>query len=134
MKTPKLFRYLVNSCVVTVLDIIIVWVLVRLFGVNIVAANTVGVIAGFLLDYFLSVFYVFESASGTNGFAIYLITFLFGLVLADALIYWSSVSIFAGCEADINLLLSKGVSIVIPFFILYYLRKILYSIKEKHDK
>ncbi len=134
MRTPKLFRYLINSCVVTVLDILIVWVLVRLFGINIVAANTVGVIAGFLLDYFLSAFYVFKSASGRSGFAIYLVTFLFGLVLADALIYWSSVYIFSTCNADINLLLSKGVSIVGPFFVLYNLRKVLYAIKEKRDK
>ena len=93
MKTPGIFRYLVNSFVVTVIDVIIVWILVQ-FGVDIVVSNTIGVVIGFLLDYMLSVIYVFDSAKGKGGFAIYLSTFIMGLFLADFLIWWGNTRLF----------------------------------------
>jgi len=83
---------------------------------------------------------VFNTEYGAKGFIIYLVTFVLGLFIANFLIYVSYKFIFQRLNDDLNLLLSKGISVVLPFFFLYYLRKFLYekldeyyefSIKEK---
>ena len=125
-----LIRYGINSIVTTVVDTAIVWILVKM-GISIVAANTTGVIAGFLLGYVLTAAYVFQAAKGKMGFVIYFGTFLIGLVLADYLIWLGNTRLFATFSESVNFLLSKGLSIVVPFFVMYFLRKILYGILEK---
>ncbi len=125
-----LIRYGINSIVTTVVDTAIVWILVKM-GISIVAANTTGVIVGFLLGYVLTAAYVFQAAKGKMGFVIYFGTFLIGLVLADYLIWLGNTRLFAVFSESVNFLLSKGLSIVVPFFVMYFLRKILYGILEK---
>ena len=125
-----LIRYGINSIVTTVVDTAIVWILVKM-GISIVAANTTGVIVGFLLGYVLTAAYVFQAAKGKMGFVIYFGTFLIGLVLADYLIWLGNTRLFATFSESVNFLLSKGLSIVVPFFVMYFLRKILYGILEK---
>ena len=125
-----LIRYGINSIVTTVVDTAIVWILVKM-GISIVAANTTGVIVGFLLGYVLTAAYVFQAAKGKMGFVIYFGTFLIGLVLADYLIWLGNTRLFAAFSESVNFLLSKGLSIVVPFFGMYFLRKILYGILEK---
>lgn len=126
-----LIRYGINSIVTTVMDTAIVWILVKM-GISIVAANTTGVIVGFLLGYVLTAAYVFQAAKGKMGFVIYFGTFLIGLVLADYLIWLGNTRLFVAFSESVNFLLSKGLSIVVPFFVMYFLRKILYGMLEKH--
>lgn len=126
-----LFRYGINSVVTTIVDTAIVWILVKM-GISIVAANTTGVIVGFLLGYVLTAAYVFQAAKGKMGFVIYFGTFLIGLVLADYLIWLGNTRLFTAFSESVNFLLSKGLSIVVPFFVMYFLRKILYGMLEKH--
>lgn len=134
MKMPQIIRYGLNSCIVTVLDLIIVWILFSGFHMNIVVANTLGVISGFLFDYILSVLFVFKQAKKTGGFTVYLVTFVFGLALADWLIYIGNTILFINMNEKLNFLFSKGLSIVVPFFLLYYLRKVIYILMEnKHQ-
>lgn len=128
LKFPPLMKYLYYSILVTVLDVAIVWILYRYFNINIVISNTVGVIAGFLIHYILASKSVFNSEYGVSGFIIYLGTFLLGLALANGLIFLGKYYLFCSLPADIDFLFSKGLSIVIPFFILYYLRKFLYRL------
>lgn len=57
----KIIRYLFCSIISTVFDVAIVWCLYHLAGVSLVVANTVGVVAGFLISYVLSARQVFET-------------------------------------------------------------------------
>lgn len=130
-KTAPLLRYLWYSILVTVLDVIIVWILYRPLHINIVISNTAGVIAGFLVHYLLASKTVFELEYGVIGFIIYLGTFLFGLALANGLIFVGERYLFRTMSIDMNFLFSKGLSISVPFFALYYLRKFLYGFLKK---
>jgi len=121
-----ILRYGANSIITTLVDTAIVWILVKL-GVGIVAANTVGVLVGFVLGYVLTAAYVFQAARGRLGFVIYLGTFGIGLGMADWLIWWGHTAAFAAFGEGMNFLLSKGLSIVLPFFVMYFLRKGLYA-------
>lgn len=128
----NLIRYFINSCIVTVIDVIIVWILNVGLNVPIVLANTIGVVVGFIIDYRLSSHFVFKEANSIRGFIVYLATFFIGLVLADTIIYISANKIFFAYEANICFVLSKGMSIVIPFFCLYFLRKVCYTYMQKN--
>ena len=134
-KFPPLMKYLYYSILVTILDVAVVWLLYRYFNINIVISNTVGVVAGFLLHYILASKSVFNSEYGILGFIIYLGTFLFGLAMANGLIYLGKYYLFCSLSVNINFLFSKGLSIVAPFFVLYYLRKFLYGLirVEKYE-
>jgi len=119
-------NYFIYSVVVTIIDTGIVWALVRFTSTHLVAANTIGVTTGFLLHYLLASKAVFKTEYGMTGFVIYLATFLFGLNFANWLIVMSYEYVFTAYAVDIRILLSKGVSIGVPFFAMYYMRKYLF--------
>lgn len=133
MKLPRIFRYLFNSGIVTVVDVMVVWILVQC-QIDIVVSNTIGVIVGFLLGYMLTAWLVFDSAKGKGGFVIYFVTFLIGLILADFLIWWGNQKLFVAFSENINFLLSKGLSVVVPFFVMYFLRRYLYQLRESQKE
>lgn len=122
-----LIRYLIYSMIVTVLDLTAVYVMIRVFKWSLINSNTFGVILGFIVHYILSSKKVFNTDYGFRGFIIYLGTFILGLFIANFLIYVSYEYIFQSLNSDVNLLLSKGISVVLPFFFLYYFRKFLYK-------
>lgn len=126
IKTPML-NYLLYSIIVAAIDTLIVWVAVRFQLANLIVANTIGVVAGFLIHYFLSSKKVFDMDYGIVGFTIYLATFIIGLFFANVIIYLGFTYMFNWFEIDFRILLSKGLSIVIPFFVLYYIRKYLFE-------
>ena len=133
MRFPPIIRYFASSCLVTIIDVVIVWILNIGFNVNLVTANTIGVITGFIIDYFISAQYVFLNAKNKIGFCVYLITFVFGLGFANIIIYICNTMIFNVLSESLNLLFSKGVSIVIPFFFLYFIRKIIYNLLDRDN-
>lgn len=132
--TPMM-KYLLYSVLVTFIDTAIVWVLYRSLQVNLVTANSIGVITGFIIHYTLSSKSVFQTELGLGGFVIYFGTFLLGLIIADGLIYLGEHYIFHSLNANMSFLLSKGISIIIPFFFLYLIRKMLFdSLKNKTSR
>lgn len=130
-KNRNVIIYFCISVIVTFLDISIVWILRNSFNLGIVGANTVGVVSGSVLQYFLVSRYVFFVEYGIPGFLTFFGTFLFGLVLADWIIWLSSESLPHSLDKNLNLFISKGLSIAIPFFVLYGTRKLLFNLIKK---
>ena len=130
----RLIKYFGSSCLATVVDVWIVWLLNTVLGKGIVLANTMGVVIGFLISYVLTSRFVFKEANNILGFGIFLSTFLLGLILADVLIYIGVHQLFNQYNPNVRFLLSKSISIVIPFFMLYFIRKSCYSYIEKRNE
>lgn len=126
-----IWKYLKYSAVVTLVDMMIVWSLTHFWSVPLIIANTIGVVSGFMLHYLLVSKSVFQTEYGSQGFLIYLSTFIFGLLFANWLIYVSYEYFFYAYKADLRLILSKSVSLMIPFFVLYFTRKYLFSLLNK---
>lgn len=122
-----LARYLFNSVIAMLVDVSIVWVLMNYTDIKLVASNTIGIIVGFFIQYILSLKRVFNREHDMKGFIVYFVTFIFGLVLANVLIYISYEYFFILFSLNLRLLLSKAVSIVIPFFAMYFIRKRIYD-------
>ena len=118
--------YALVSALSTVLDTAAAWLLFAKIGTPLVLANTAGVVLGFLLHYLLASRAVFRAEYGLAGFAVYLGTFLFGLGLADLIVSSAFRLARQALSEGPAFLLSKGMSVILPFFVLYYLRLNLY--------
>ncbi len=118
-----MLTYLLISCLATLVDVSLVWLLYRQLGLGLVAANTLGVLCGFVISYLLSARLVFRRLRNRRGLAVFFLTFLGGLALADLLIFWGENRWFAAFEEGWRFFLSKGLSIVVPFFVMYEIRR-----------
>jgi len=129
--------YFSHSVLSTVVDTVIVWCLLRYVRMDITWANTCGVAAGFILGFFLDVKRTFHSNYSAAAFAVYFGTFLLGLGLANVLITVTYEALIALIPQGWAFLLSKGVSVVVPFFAMYFVRKFAYREIERrrtHDE
>lgn len=108
------------SVFVTVIDIITS----RLceFVLPVVYANSFGVITGFIIQYFMTSKYVYNNKN-TKVFMKFFVTFLIGFVLADIIVYTCRTFAFNDSNGFWAFVISKGFSIVIPFFVMYFIRK-----------
>ncbi|MCL2106501.1 MAG: GtrA family protein [Oscillospiraceae bacterium] len=130
IKTHRAFCvYFIISCFVTLLDMAVSRLGELLLPL--VAANTAGVVTGFATQYFLTSRKVYNNKNLAT-FAKFLLTFLFGLLLANGIVYACREWIFHGSDSAFAFLASKGASIAAPFFLLYFIRK--YWIKAPEPK
>ena len=119
--------YFLISVFVTLVDIVVSRVSERF--VDVVIANTIGVVTGFVIQYFLCTRKIYAGSSIKTA-VIFFVTWLFGLGLANLIVYVVRVLIFENREGIIYYLIGKGASIAIPFFILYFIRKKLIPAKK----
>ena len=126
-KHRAIVKYFFYSCISTVLDAITVRILFHTFELDLVLANTLGVVLGFIVSYLLSSKSVFNVDVGIASFAVFFGTFLLGLVIANVLIDNTYCLVIGHIPEILAFWLGKLASIVIPFFIMYYLRKFLYA-------
>lgn len=122
----QITKYFLKSCFVTIIDVAVVWIAHMTLKIDIVTANTIGVVVGFIIDYRISARFIFATAKGVGGFFVYFGTFLLGLIIADGMIYYGNAYLFSNFETQLRFLLSKGLSIGVPFFALYFIRKYIY--------
>ncbi|MDO5785801.1 MAG: GtrA family protein [Eubacteriales bacterium] len=130
-KYHNIIQYFGFSVLSTILDTAAVWVLFHFCSTSLGVSNTIGVILGFILDFFLSAKFVFQTKYGVLSFLVYLVTFLFGLAVANFLIIQSYALAIQWVSEGLAFLFAKGVSIVLPFFVLYFIRKKLYACLNK---
>ena len=121
MQSHKAFLlYGIISAFVTIVDVATcriceIWI-------PLVVANTVGVVIGFILQYFLTTRHVYNK-NNIKSFIVFLWTFFVGLIFANLIVYVFRTFVFNGHDSNIAFLISKGFSIVLPFFLMYFLRK-----------
>ena len=114
------YRYLFISILVTGLDIVTSRAC-EIFT-TIIIANSIGIITGFIVQYFLTAQYVYHKKN-IGTFIKFLLTFLLGFTLANVIVYVCRILIFSESTSLIAFMISKGLSIVIPFFVMYFIRK-----------
>ena len=108
------------SVLVTVIDIIVCRFCERF--TTPVIANTVGVITGFIIQYFLTARHVYNTKS-MKSFLVFFLTFLLNLAMANGIVYLFRTFLFDNSSSGTAFLISKAASIVFPFFITYFIRK-----------
>jgi putative flippase GtrA len=96
--------------------------------INYLIACNVGIVVGFLFQYFTGMKYIFKEGNRSKSFAIYLGTFAIGLLLATVTMWISYEILF------LSFLHSKLMSMLVPFFITYVIRKALLGTKNVAKK
>jgi len=124
-KYKKMIFYLLCSVASALAETGIGWVILHAFDVKIVVANTIAVIIGAVIHYILTSFFVFKVKYNIASFIVYVLTFAVGLGFQNVLIWVFYERLFINISESLNYLLSKALSLVIPFFAIYYLRKTL---------
>ena len=117
-------KYFLISCLASIVDLIISNYLYNVTQINYLLACNLGIAVGFLFQYFTGMKYIFKEGSKSKSFAIYLSTFAIGLFLAT-MTMWISYEILY-----MSFLYSKLLSMLVPFFITYFLRRALLGTKN----
>jgi putative flippase GtrA len=120
----NIIKYLLISCLASVVDLGISNYLYHIMHINYLLACNLGIAAGFLFQYFIGMKYVFNDSRKSKSFAIYLGTFMIGLMVATATM-WTSYSVL-----NLSFFNSKIMSMLLPFFITYFARKTLLGTKS----
>lgn len=129
------------SVFVTVIDVIVTWCAELILshawgsasGTVPVVSNTIGVVTGFIIQYFLTARHVYN-VSSAKSFAIFLGTFFMNLLFANGIIYIFRTLIFENASTPMAFLVSKAASIVLPFFITYFVRKYFMPTGEEENR
>jgi len=132
-KFENIIKYSSCSLTASALDITLVFLLKH--WLPLVAANTIGVICGTFFHYILTSHLVFHVKIHGWSAVIYCVTFLISLFLNNALImvlvhYLSYLPI----HENIVFFIAKPLSALIPFFIIYILRKQFFDKCKNHIK
>lgn len=130
----QILRYLSVSILSTIVDVMIVWLLFNLMSVSLGVSNTTGVVAGFIIGFVIAPNKVFAAGHGFWSFMVFFGTFLLGLLMADLLMVYSYAAVETYLSEHLAFLFSKGVSVVIPFFFMYFARKYLYQLLKKREE
>lgn len=128
IKHQKILKYLCCSGATALFEVVLGWFLLRLMSQQIVFSNTVSIIAGAIIHYFLTLMFVFKKENSYKSFLVYGISFLIGIFLQDAIIWLFYDMILA--DQSIMVIrygFSKGLSLVVPFLAIYYIRNFLYK-------
>lgn len=120
----NIVKYFIFSCISSILDFGISYLCYRKLNMNYLLSCNIGIITGLIFHYFASVRYVFKKDSGIKFFFIYMITFFIGLILANGTM-WISYDI-----GKMTFFISKFLSMGIPFFITYFIRKRLLGVQS----
>ena len=134
-KHRKIIRYAGCSVATAALETGVDWCLIHLTGMGIVPANTISILIGAVAHYFLTLALVFELDNNVQSALAYLLTFALGLLLQNLIISLFYDHLLVGLGDLPRLLISKGLSLVIPFFLTYYLRSVInQAIRARREK
>ncbi len=125
VKYKKIIMYGLFSVLALVVDAAIFFILTSKTDLNIVLSNTIAMCVGFIVQFTLSSRKVFGVKIDLNSLMVYVLTTLLGFAIANITLKISYDILFQG-----NKIVAKGLAVIVPFFIMYFLRKIIFSSKK----
>lgn len=117
----RLLTYGLISVVVTVIDVLLVR---RLFlaSTPLMVANAAGTVTGSFVQFVLNALFTFHNRMTLKNLIYHFSTMLLGLLVGNGVI-WISYHVMMGSFSEvISFYVSKGLAIVVPFFVMYALR------------
>lgn len=123
------------SVAAAVVEIAIGWLLLKFVSGNIVVTNTAAIILSSVVHYLLTQCFVFHQGKSIESVVVYIVSFGIGVLLQDVLIWVMYNLLLTNFAESWRYLISKGVSLVIPFFALYAIRNAMNRlISKKHNR
>ncbi len=123
-------KYIFVSLFTAAIEAVIGFLLMNDKGFHIIGANTFSILIGSTIHYLLISKKVFNKDYNLYTIIIYLSTFILGIVLQNIVIFYSYNQILTFFSPYLRYAGSKFLSIVIPFGVVYSIRKKLYLSKN----
>ena len=130
-KYRDILIYLLCSIFTALIEMGIGWNLLKILP-NIVVTNTIAIIISAIIHYLITLKFVFRQKNSMGNVIIYVGTFILGILLQDFVIEIFYDYMLVNVEEVIRYVVSKLVSLAIPFVVIYLLRSFLY--KKYNDK
>lgn len=115
-------KYTIISFIVGSIDFFIAYFIYQVLGLHYMLASNIGIAVGFLLQFMAGMKYVFKSNSYTKSFVVYIVSLFLGVAISN-LILWFSFNFM-----KMPFLISKFLSMVLPFFIVYFMRRVMIEV------
>lgn len=123
-------KYIIVSLFTAALEAVIGFLLMNDKGFHIIGANTFSILIGSTIHYLVISKKVFNKEYSLYTIIVYLGTFILGIVLQNIVIFYSYNQILTYFSPYLRYAGSKFLSIVIPFGVVYSIRKKLYLLKN----
>lgn len=120
-KYRKIITYLMCSVAAALVESGIGWILLHTIPVDIVITNIMAIGVGAVIHYFLTTLFVFKVKNSGASILVYIVTFGLGVLLQSLVIsffYW----LFTDVNEVFRYIISKGLSLAIPFVAIYFVR------------
>lgn len=117
-----LVKYMLAAFTGSVLNFITAYIFYIVVGLDIIVANSIGLIVGFLWTFIASKI-VFHKQRTLRGFVVYLGTFVLGMVMANLVIKYAAEFFGRFLSKKISFMISKVLSGFLPFLSNYIIRK-----------
>lgn len=117
-----LVKYMLAAFTGSVLNFITAYIFYIVVGLDIIVANSIGLIVGFLWTFIASKI-VFHKQRTLRGFVVYLGTFVLGMVMANLVIKYAAEFFGRFLSKRISFMISKVLSGFLPFLSNYIIRK-----------
>ena len=130
-KHRQMFTYIIYSIFTAVIEAVIGWALLKITMLEVVTANTVSIFIGTVIHYFLITKSTFKSNVNVYNIAVYLSTFFLGLIIQNYVVFLGYNKLLTFLGESYRFFISKGLSLCVSFLILFFLRKLLYSLTDK---
>ena len=121
----SLLTYLACSVLTAGIEFVLGWVLLQFFPQSIVVTNVCAIAVSSVVHYALTTRLAFGAKRTAGNALAYALTFVLGLVLQNAIIWACYEHLLQAAPHFLRYVASKGLSLVVPFFVLYYMRKSL---------
>ena len=134
IKNKSLIIYLLCSVIAALIESVIGWTLLHLLSLHITIINTMAILFGAVVHYFLTSIFVFKVKRNVTSAGIYFVSFGMGILLQNVVIWLFYDFVLVSATGGLRFAISKGASLAIPFLVVYWVRKKLnerYARKEK---
>ncbi len=121
-KYSKIIKYGMFSVLSLIVDTTVFVILFNYVDMSLIVSNTTAMCIGFVVQFVLASKRVFGVDINVKTLAVYVLTTLIGFAIANITIYISFFYVFENKD-----LVSKFASVVVPFFVMYFLRKYIFN-------
>ncbi len=122
-KNKQVFLYLLCSVIAALVESGIGWIFLRIFPFHIVIINTMAIVFGAVIHYFLTSIFVFKIKKNAASVLVYVLSFGIGVILQNGVIWLFYDFLLESRSQGVRYAVSKALSLAIPFFVVYFIRK-----------
>ena len=122
-KNRQVFLYLMCSVIAALVESGIGWIFLRIFPFHITIINTMAIFFGAVIHYFLTSVLVFKIKKNAASVVVYVLSFAIGVLLQNLVIWLFYDFLLKTQTQGVRYAVSKALSLAIPFFVVYFIRK-----------